>query len=854
MDPGFTYEINYLDEEYQKYLKTLNLENRELASFYDGFRLAQGSLVMEEGQWEAFRLLHHYRHFGYLSADINPLTLPQTDPLLAIKPGISPETEVKGLPLFDSTVSLLTFTEKLKKIYLGTVGYDFIHADKPVIDFITQTLETPSPSSPLLEPLDIYQKLAQGALFEKFLHSRFPGQKRFSLEGLETALVFLEEIVMGLEKRGYQKAFLGMAHRGRLNILAHLFKKPYPSIFEEFSQENQHYEGEGLGDVKYHKGASTITPSGLELTLASNPSHLESVDPVVLGMSYGAKVYENKKSLPILIHGDASFAGQGIVYETLQMNKIKGFETEGCLHLILNNQIGFTATPEESRSTLMASDIAKAFKIPVFHVHCEDVSALQQIAALSLDLIEKFKIDIIIDLIGYRKWGHNESDEPTFTQPLLYRNLKDKPDALTLYKQKLLDAFPQLQKDVETLEQTLQAQLQEAFSKPPIHEKKPLDVSSPPLYTPSFSDIRQAGLTYTTLPATLNIHPKIKKLYDERHQALQENRTLDWASAELLAFATLLQGSYNLRLVGQDSQRGTFSQRHAILVDQQNETHYNVFTPLITASQHCEILNSYLSEFAVMGFEYGLSKTNPKTLCLWEAQFGDFANSAQVIIDQYIVSSKTKWNETSNLVLMLPHGYEGQGPEHTSARIERYLELAADENIQLCIPTTPIQLFNLLLDQVSKQTPLILFTPKGLLRHPLAQSPFQDFGKVKFNPILDDGNLEATLIVLCYGRIYFDLLERKKEKNLAHISLVRLEQLYPLDKTSLEQTVRARKNFVKLVLVQDEPLNMGAYYRLKAEFIHLEVIARNPASSPATGLYGLHKKEQQRLLTEFENL
>lgn len=855
MDQIYTYAHKYLADEFEAYQKTHHKTSSDLTAFFDGFILGQTEKKYPQEDIEAMRLLHYYRHFGHLEAKSNPL-IDSNINAPELKTTLPLDTLVNAFGLFNEPkVPLKLFIAKLKSLYAGSIGYEFLHCDKKIIDFIQKFIEEPTESAPLLKEIQVYEKLAQAEFFETFLHTRFPGQKRFSLEGLETSVIFFEEAIACARSFDYKHLFFGMAHRGRLNLLSHIFHKPLSAIFQEFSKDYDPYNGQWQGDVKYHQGASYKDPYDVHLVLSSNPSHLEAVDPVILGMSYGRQMTTHEKSLTFMIHGDASFAGQGVVYETMQLSKIPGFDQGGVVHVILNNQIGFTAKPEESRATKYASDLAKCFNCPIFHVNAEDIKAIQWLSKLCLSLVSQFNIDVLVDIIGYRKWGHNESDEPTFTQPILYSTLKNRKNPLSLFKDDLLSRNLSLTETLlqiddkikERLKQDYQTPSQESIKSLPNEKKiEPISIST--------SYLNHIGSLITQIPETFSIHPKLKKLFEERASVFQNQGFLDFATAELLACGVCLDKDKSLRLVGQDSARGTFSQRHAVLTDQINESKYNVLSPALKKDRFCHIINSPLSEYAVVGFEYGFSKESCDSLNIWEAQFGDFANGAQIIIDQFIASGKTKWQDSSNLTLLLPHGYEGQGPEHTSGRIERFLELGSDHNMSICVPTTPSQYFHLLLRQIQANTPCVIFTPKALLRHPECKSSVEQIASSEFIPFIDDDNLEAKVVVLTFGKIIYELKALKKQKSLNHISIIAIEQLYPLDWTDLKRRLTQRKNLQKIVLVQDEPINMGAYAYLKMRLDNLGIISRKASSSPATGFYKQHEKELKDILTKFENL
>lgn len=851
---SYTYQILPLSEAFEAYLKNKSCQNKELDAFFDGFLLGkQTSLSEDPVDSIASFLIQMYRHFGHQQAKTNPLKDPERSPYLQIKPPFS-QTSPLHKQYFNQTFETLGDLELfLQKIYTQSIGYQYLHTHPKVIHTIQEAIESSFLNENLINDLNLYEMLAEAESFETFLHTRFPAQKRFSLEGLESGVPLIMQMITQAKTLGFNGAFVGMAHRGRLNFLANVFKKPLSQIFNEFSKEYVPSDLKGLGDVKYHMGAYHKLEDGFELYLSSNPSHLEAVDPVVQGMSYQFLRGREKKPITFMIHGDASFAGQGVVYESLQIGQIPGFYAKGSVHLVFNNQIGFTAIPEESRSTPSCSDLAKAFNIPIFQINAQDLLAIQKVGSLAIKLVDELGIDVMIELIGFRKWGHNESDEPSFTQPILYQKIKSQKNILSIFRNQLITKNPSIEKELDLIDKNIQETLQKAFVEKTnaqslmFPEQNPLKETFP-------TSVQTLGEKLFTIPAELNIHPKLVKLFEERKKICTQKMAIDYPTAELLALAYAIDQKGSVRFVGQDSQRGTFSQRHAVLVDQHNEMRYNIFDAINPLKRPCEFINSPLSEYAVLGFEYGFSKGACHQINIWEAQFGDFVNGAQIVIDQFIASGKTKWDESSNLVLLLPHGYEGQGPEHTSARIERFLELCAEDNMRVCIPTSPSQIYHLLKEQLYLKKPLIIFSPKALLRHPECKDPFEFLETGSFQPMIDDNEQNAQVCVLTYGKIYFDLLKKKQEKDLKHISIVRLDQLYPLDQTALDALISSKKQIKKLVLLQDEPINMGAYYYLKAKLPNLEVIARKEASSPASGFYYIHDIELTTLLKQFENL
>jgi 2-oxoglutarate dehydrogenase E1 component len=725
----------------------------------------------------------------------------------------------------------------------------------------------------VVEKLGILGKLLEGTLFEEFLDRRFAGQKRFSLEGGESLLPLLEELVRRSAGQGIKELVLGMPHRGRLNVLASIFRKPYHNIFAEF-QDNEEHGVVGEGDVKYHKGFSTdrsvADGATIHLIIAANPSHLETVDGVVEGKSrarqerFGADGVH--RVLPVLVHGDAAFAGQGVVAEIFNLSQLEGYRTGGTIHIVVNNQIGFTTLPADARSSLYATDVAKMVAAPVFHVHGEDPEAVVHVTRLALDYRQEFGRDVVIELICYRRHGHNEGDEPYFTQPAMYRQIKERPPVHRLYAERLVaeGIGPEV---VEQLTAGIKQCLQESVGK----QEEPLDLGLHGEWsaiqreftflrvaTGVAGDIlRELAGIITRLPEGFHPHPKIAALLTKRQGSVERGDGIDWGTGEALAFATLLRERCPVRLSGQDSRRGTFNHRHAFVYDQESG---DIAAPL---AQSCleqrlfRVYDSMLSEYAVLAFEYGFSLASPDCLTIWEAQFGDFANGAQVVVDQCIVAGETKWDRDSGLVMLLPHGFEGQGSEHSSARIERYLQLCADNNIQVCTPSTPAQFFHLLRRQMKQpfRKPLVVFTPKSLLRHPRCVSSRAEFEAGSFQEILVDGAEPAkvTAVLLCSGKLYFELLERKETAGRDDLAIVRVEQLYPLHTVLLREALAQYQSAPRFCWVQEEPANMGAWSFLRPQLAEIlgrepDYVGRPAAPAPATGSHRIHKEEQEKII------
>jgi len=746
----------------------------------------------------------------------------------------------------------------------------------------------------------IFSRLAESETFEKFLHTRYVAQKRFSIEGAEGLIPTLDRLLEVAGELGANNIVMGMAHRGRLNVLRNFFGKKAEHILTEFEQEYQYDEmSMGEGDVKYHMGYSTDVETSkghkIHLSLANNPSHLAFVHPVVEGVArtkqrrQGGGPEARRKIVPIMIHGDAAFAGQGVVYETLNLSQVEAYCTGGTVHIIVNNQVGFTTNPEDARSTTYSTDLARMLEVPIFHVNGDDPEALSYVASLCMEYRQRFQRDVFIDLVCYRKYGHNESDEPAFTQPLMYKAIRSHLSPFLVYAQRLeaegLVTSDEIKAEVERYTEILvEAQKRTREEKP----KPYVSAFESPLWKtyrrPSDEDLfreidtkfpaermREIARQINTLPPGFNLNPKIARLLEARVKAVEEGKGIDWGNGELLAYASLLDEGYSIRLTGQDVERGTFSHRNAILFDSENGKEHAPLEELLKAAdQFVLIKNSTLSETGVLGFEYGWSLGDPNALVIWEAQFGDFANGAQVIIDQFITSGESKWQRASGLVMYLPHGYEGQGPEHSSARLERFLQLAGRANITVANLSSPAQLFHALRRQLKRdfRKPLILMTPKSLLRHPLVTSSVEDFAQGRFQEVIDDPRFatdprKARKVLLCSGKIYFDLIVAQQEKNIDDIAIVRIEQLYPWPEQQVTDILARYEGVSSFHWVQEEPRNMGAWlfvqaffgggYRNMSERLGgrvLHYIGRGTGAAPAVGSAKLHARDQAGIIAE----
>jgi 2-oxoglutarate dehydrogenase E1 component len=861
--------LSYFDEQFQKYSQNREALEPTWRHFFEGWEMGQTAAgVSLETQVD--RLINAYRTYGHLKARINPLQerVPEVEELSLARHGFAEGDLDKVVPtcgfLPKPEAPLRELVAALEKTYCGVVGVEFMGLRAPDLEAWLEGKIEPRFALPFTsdQRMEIFHDLSKAELFEHFLHTKYVGQKRFSLEGGETLIPMLSFILDEAAKDGIKEAVIGMAHRGRLNVLANILNKSYETLFYEFEAHYTPDLSEGSGDVKYHKGfvgtINTRQKASITVTLSANPSHLESVDPVVEGLARAKQQLNgNNGAIPILIHGDASVAGQGVVYETMQLSKLKGYATGGTLHIVINNQIGFTTLPQDGRSSRYCTDIAYAFGAPVFHVNAEHPEECVYAAMLALWIRQKFHCDVFLDLYCYRKWGHNEGDEPAFTQPHEYKQIRDKKSIRTLLLERLTQENLVSLEGAEKMESEFREALHAALNKTPV---KPQTAKKEPSQEPistavSGSLLRELAADFCSVPAQFALHPKIQKLQAERLAMLDGK--IDWGMAEHLAYASLLADGVHIRISGQDVRRGTFSHRHAIWVDQaQDEHRYYPLSHLKKGKALFDIYNSPLSEFAVLGFDFGYSLFYPNSLTIWEAQYGDFANGAQVIIDQYIASSEQKWGHRSNITLFLPHGYEGQGPEHTSARLERYLQLSSDDNWQIVSCTTPAQLFHLLRRQAKMQKPLILLTPKALLRHPDFISPLSDFEQGGFSEFFADLVVkEPRRVLVCTGKVYFDLIAARKKTDIA---IIRIEQLYPFNQEKFKAIAQTIPKAASWFWAQEEHSNMGAasFIRpLLSQLLGKEVgyVGRKESSSPGAGSFALHKEQQKWMEEALEN-
>lgn len=879
----------WLESLHDDWLKDAGSVPRDWQMLFSGFELGADKSDRSLDESQALKhsgvqsLIYRYRDLGHLLACTDPLSPCRLDhPLLTLSAFGLDDTDLDSI--FSSRrylkprASLREIVETMRETYCREIGVEFMHIQDPderqwLIDRMEPTRNRTIFSA--ADKLHILGKLHEAALFEAFLHRRFIGQKRFSLEGGEVLIPVLDAVVRTCPSVGIAGLILGMAHRGRLNVLANVFAKPYETIFAEF-RETQAFGFVGDGDVKYHKGFSTDrdVPDGrVHMTIAANPSHLEAVNPVVEGKCRAAQeIYGSSCVLPLLIHGDAAFAGQGSIMETLNMSQLDGYRTGGTLHIVLNNQIGFTTLPKDARSTHYATDVAKMLACPIFHVQGESPEAAVHAVRLALDYRQAYEKDVVVELICYRRHGHNEGDEPAFTQPLMYSQIASRPPVNRIYADQLAEEGIPAQR-LAAVEEDILHRLEASFDK------------DPPARNVGFRDI-WSGISreYTTvavetglpaekllllarrlaeLPPGFTPHAKILTLIQKRFEAVLKGTGIDWGNAETLAYASLLDEGLSVRLSGQDCRRGTFNHRHCVLHDVNDGTTTAPLAAVASGSASFQAWNSLLSEFGVLGYEYGYSLVTPQGLTIWEAQFGDFANGAQVIIDQFIASGETKWNRACGLVLLLPHGYEGQGAEHSSARIERYLQLCAKENMQVVYPSTPAQMFHLLRRQMRQafRKPLIVFTPKSLLRHPRCVSALGDLTAGTFREVLLDVADPALVrrVLLCSGKLYYDLCEARDTLGRMDIAIIRIEQLYPLRKDLMLECLAKLPPEAEFVWVQEEPENMGAWSHLRRNLAELcgaiRYVGRPEDSCAAVGSHHIHALEQAALVKgAFEGL
>lgn len=893
------------EELYSKYKQTKDSVDSEWQKIFEAFDSEVVSFPTKtfhtkithptrtEAEFKIFQLIQAYRTYGYLAAKVNPLDAEEaTEPrqLNLEELGFRTEELSQTFPtlgiLKKPEASLLEIVNALKEIYCGHVGIEYIGFQSPEFEEWLQKRIEPNRFKNVFsveQKQEILQYLNKSELLESFLHTKYVGQKRFSIEGGETFIPIMAALIEVGADMGVTEFYLGMAHRGRLNLLANILNKSYKEIFSEFDEGYIPESLEGSGDVKYHKGfysnVQTVHGHKVQVTLTPNPSHLESVNPVVEGEVRARqdqlKDSQREKVVAILVHGDAALSGQGVIYENLQLYRLENYTTGGSIHIVINNQIGFTTLPKEARSTSSCTDVAKAFGAPIFHVNGEDPEACVYAAILAMEIRHKFHFDVFIDLNCYRKYGHNESDEPAFTQPIEYKIIRSKKPIRDQYRDQLIEQGVLEKYMAESMEAEFKKSLNQALKIEKPHEQEKENNSKENQVSifqtvetgVNYKILREIAEEICLIPKNFNLHPKLQHLLKERLAMVvpeKEAKPLDWGMAELLAYGSLLYEGTPLRLAGQDTCRGTFSHRHAMWMDQVAEKAYFPLSHLAKAETSADVVNSPLSEFAALAFEYGYSVAYPQALVIWEAQFGDFANGAQVVIDQYIASGEQKWGQKTSLTLFLPHGYEGQGPEHSSARLERFLTLAGNDNMFIANPTTPAQFFHLLRRQILGrfQKPLVVLTPKGLLRHPECISHIKELEKGHFSPFLDDPSApkSAKKLLICSGRIFYDLQAYRKKEKINDTVILRIEQLYPFDEETFKKVMERYASITECFYVQDEHQNMGAYNYLRPiltkllpKKIELKYAGRPPSASTAAGSYALHKKEQAAIMNTLFN-
>jgi len=889
-------DVNAIDHLYKSYMKDPESVDLGWRKFFEGFDFARTSF--EDGgeipenfrkEFKVINLIDGYRNRGHLFTKTNPVRERRTyTPSLDITNFGLEEGDMDlvfqaGENIGIGPATLREIIQDLEETYCQSIGIEYMYMREPNhIKWFQQTIELKNrPKYDANRKIEIYKKLTQATGFESFLGKKFVGQKRFSVEGLEALIPALDTLVQKGSDIGVEQFVVGMAHRGRLNTLTNIFEKRPKDIFSEFEGKEFEIDERFDGDVKYHQGFTSFVKSkngkDLVLTLSPNPSHLEAVNPVVEGIAR-AKVdhklnSDYKKVCPVLIHGDAAIAGQGVVYETIQMSQLDGYKTGGTIHIVTNNQVGFTTNYLDGRSSTYCTDVAKTTLCPVFHVNGDDIEAVVQVMEMAMEYRQHFNSDIFIDLLGYRKYGHNEGDEPKFTQPNLYNLIAKHPNPRDIYLNQLIGEGILTKDDAKKFTDEFNDYLEAEFEESRKHDKalvydflsdswegyrhgKNEDFIKSPETGVDKKKLSELGEKLSTLPEGKKYFRKISKIFKDRMNAIKEDK-LDWGSAEMLAYATLLEEGHPVRISGQDVERGTFSHRHAVVKTEDTEEEVVTLNMLSDKQAPFSIYNSFLSEYGVLGYEYGYSLACPNGLTIWEAQFGDFYNGAQIMVDQFITAGEDKWSTQSGLVMLLPHGYEGQGAEHSSGRIERFLQQCADLNIQVVNTSTPANHFHLLRRQMKREfrKPLVVFSPKMLLRHPRATSTLDSMAKGSFQEVLDDPIAKVAnvdTVVLCSGKFYYEATEKAEELGVDNMAFVRIEQLYPLPKTQIDEIIAKYKNAKNLIWAQEEPANMGAwtYMAMQLRELNLTGICRYPSAASAEGSHDLHKRRLERLFNE----
>ena len=911
--------VDLIDQKYVEWKVDPNSVDQSWAMFFEGFELGLsqpggessspgdemvGGLDMAT-RARIVTLVYSYRSLGHTAAWLDPLDEKAPDqPLLSLEELGFTENHL------DETVStqfyqdgrkmkLRELIDRLERIYCDKIGFEYMHLQTPdVRNWLRERIESriDLPEPPKEKETAALRWLAEASLFENFLHRKYVGQKRFSLEGGDALMVALNGLKHLFPSYGVSEMMLGMAHRGRLNVLANLLQKPLTVILYEFSENYVPNLVAGDGDVKYHLGFDAefdMDGHLVRIHMGANPSHLEAVNPVIEGKARATQRARDPKKrdsfvernavLPVLIHGDAAFAGQGSVPETLNLSQLLGYRTGGTVHLVVNNQIGFTTTPKDARSSVYCTDVAKMIEAPVFHVNGDSPMDVLFVTQLALEFRQTFGRDVVVDIVCYRRHGHNEGDEPAFTLPKTYREINRHDTPVEIFRRELVDSGKLTHEEADAVEQEYQnkldseyAELEEAQKKGETHKLAESIGEPQPEYSHDtvptgvqVERVREIGMRISEVPEGINVNAKLaKRFLGPRRGAIESGEGINWAFAEALAFGSLLTEGHAVRLSGQDCRRGTFSHRHAVLYDPDTRERYTPLNHIEKGQkQKLWVYNSHLSEFAVLGFEYGYSLVSPDMLVLWEAQFGDFANGAQVIIDQFIISAESKWQRPNHLVMLLPHGYEGQGPEHSSARLERFLQLCADQNMHVCNLTTPAQYFHVLRRQMKREVrkPLVLMTPKSLLTSPVCVSRIEDFGEDRnFLEIIDDHTEDrgdkddVHRLIFCSGKVYFDLINFRNQHDIHHVAIIRIEQFYPFHYERLKEVTGNYPHATKWVWCQEEPLNMGGWTFVGPRLQHMtehhvRFAGREKAASPSTGSKAIHKMEQKRLVEEAFN-
>jgi 2-oxoglutarate dehydrogenase E1 component len=891
-------EPQALEQLYQQYRNNPESVDQSWRLFFKGFDLATASYGEEAGspqtqkEFEVIGLIQAYRERGHLFTKTNPVRARRVyQPDLSLSHFGLSEADLNtvfeaGTQVGLGPATLQSIVDHLDETYCHSIGIQYVMIqDVDRQAWVREHIELANrPRIELADRIQILKKLSQATLFEEFLQKKFVGQKRFSLEGGETLIAALDAVIESGTEQGVEEVFIGMAHRGRLSTLAHILGKPYEEIFCEFEGKAYDDDGEFDGDVKYHLGYSRLqradSGKSVSISLAPNPSHLEAVGPVVEGLTRArvdATGGDPNRILPILIHGDAAMSGQGVVYEVAQMAQLDGYHTGGTVHIVVNNQVGFTTNYLDGRSSIYCTDVSKVTESLSFHVNADDAEAVVQVMRIALAYRQRWNRDVFIDLLGYRKYGHNEGDEPMFTQPQLYKAISKHPNPLQIYIERLLADGSMEEDQVKSIRNDQHQLLEHAYQNAQKREvsqvedflgdlwkgykaadEKALEVT--PKTNVSEKKLKELAIAMSTLPEGKKIYRKVARLMRDRLKMVEEDR-LDWAMGELLAYATLLVEGHPVRISGQDVERGTFSHRHAVVKTEDSEEEIIPLNHLRKGQANLTIYNSLLSEYAVAGFDYGYAFATPNGLTIWEAQFGDFNNGAQILFDQFLSAAEDKWRTMNGLTLLLPHGYEGMGSEHSSGRMERFLQLGSGENMFICNITEPANYFHLLRRQVKLKyrKPLVIFTPKKLLRYPKAVSKLSEMSTGGFQKVLDDPRMndnsdaqKVDTVVLCSGKIYYDLVERLEGNPALNIALVRVEQIHPLPKVELAAVVKKYGADANYIWVQEEPKNMGAWSFMLQNFtaVPLSVIARSTSASPASGSSEVHKLRQEAILDE----